>query len=336
MITTHKLIIFLTTWFLSLHFFHSAEAKKCSPSACGAIRNISNPFRLNSDPIHCGSPNFELTCENNVTFIYLDSIKYYVKAINYYSSTIRLVDASINNDDICSFPIHSSYPYPYYTGVEWFVNFISCPGPMKNSSNIFINITQDCASNLSHPIFSYVFVGSMKTSKLPHMCTLDLIVQTSGSRFVDQNVSLLEIHQSLLDGLEINFCYNCNGKSTIWGFVVCCAAIIVCLTAALNPLVIITIGTGVGLALFFILIHSMYMVGEIRYLMFPSLITGIIIWVPRIIICPLIFWFLIYKFRRRRLSSFEGVESFLQSDNKLAPISSQIARKIWSKRARLH
>ncbi|KAL1532000.1 hypothetical protein AAHA92_32073 [Salvia divinorum] len=78
------------------------------------------------------------------------------------------------------------------------------------------------------------------------------------------------------------------------------------------------------------------MIFEVRYLVFPALITGIIIWAPRIIICPLVFWFLIYKFRRRRLSSFEVVETFLQSDNKLAPISSQIARKIRSKRARLH
>ncbi|KAG6391513.1 hypothetical protein SASPL_149269 [Salvia splendens] len=53
----------------------------------------------------------------------------------------------------------------------------------------------------------------------------------------------------------------------------------------------------------------------------PSLITGIIFWAPKTIICPLVVWFLIYKFRRRHLSSFEVLDSFLQSDNKLAPIS---------------
>ncbi|XP_042024103.1 rust resistance kinase Lr10-like isoform X2 [Salvia splendens] len=58
---------------------------------------------------------------------------------------------------------------------------------------------------------------------------------------------------------------------------------------------------------------------EVDELEFPAII-GIIILAPRIIISPLIFWFLINKFRRRRLSSFEGVESYLQSDNKLAPI----------------
>ncbi|XP_047968615.1 rust resistance kinase Lr10-like isoform X2 [Salvia hispanica] len=59
---------------------------------------------------------------------------------------------------------------------------------------------------------------------------------------------------------------------------------------------------------------------EVKNLELPAIITGVIIWSPRVIICPLVFCFLIYKFRRRRLSSFEVVESFLQSDNKLAPI----------------
>ncbi|KAL1532001.1 non-specific serine/threonine protein kinase [Salvia divinorum] len=214
MITTHNFFIFLITssfLILSLHFFHCADAKKCSPSACGDIRNISSPFRLKGDPSHCGDPKFELTCENNATFVYLDSFKYYVKGINYVSSTIRLVEASLNNDDICSFPVRSSYPYPYYTVGEWLVNLISCPNPVNNSSTLFIDIT---ACNLSHPRFSYVNVGSIMPSEVPHMCTLDLIVMISG--WGVKNVSLSEIHQSLLRGFDLYFCYNCNEKSTIW------------------------------------------------------------------------------------------------------------------------
>lgn len=45
-----------------------------------------------------------------------------------------------------------------------------------------------------------------------------------------------------------------------------------------------------------------------------------VIFVPRFIICPFALWFLIYKFRRRRFSDFDAIESYLQSDNKLAPI----------------
>ena len=222
MITSHKLIIILTTLILSLHFFHFADAKKCiPPSACGAIRNISYPFGLKSN---CGLPEYELTCENNVIFLYLNSIKYYVKAINYDSSTIRLVDASINNDTICSFPTHSSYPHdliprsfsdPYHELMS--VNLISCPNPINNSS-LFIDITQDCASNLSHPRFSYVNVVRVTASEVPHLCDVDLSVMIPGGGLMDpMNASLPEIHQSLLYGFELHFMYAyIDVPSTAW------------------------------------------------------------------------------------------------------------------------
>ncbi|KAH6781370.1 hypothetical protein C2S51_006663 [Perilla frutescens var. frutescens] len=41
---------------------------------------------------------------------------------------------------------------------------------------------------------------------------------------------------------------------------------------------------------------------------------------PRFVIFPFVVWVLIYKFRRRHLSVFDSIESFLQSDNKLVPI----------------
>ncbi|KAL1532014.1 LEAF RUST 10 DISEASE-RESISTANCE LOCUS RECEPTOR-LIKE PROTEIN KINASE-like 2.5 [Salvia divinorum] len=367
MITAQN-FIFLSLFTSSLSIL-SLDAT-CVPSACGAIRNISYPFRLTSDPSHCGDPRFELTCENNATSLSLNSHKYYVKTINYQNSTIRLLDASITNDTICTSPSspppsNSLHPYyNHYSVLEQSVNFISCPGPLHNSS-LFTDITPHCASHPSHPGFRYVKVGRIKASGVPQTCGVDLIVMTSWPGFADskKNVSFLEIQQSLLYGFEVLFCSWCREQVMTWGFlliplailgvslpltiiigiigllvlflftsfwggiqkyyfyealvsanyivfivlVVTCLAIIVCLTGALNPLVMIIIGSGGVLLLLYIFIHS-------------SVISGIIIWTPRVIICPFVVWFLIYKFRRRRLSSFEGVESFLQSDNKLAPI----------------
>ncbi|XP_047965739.1 LEAF RUST 10 DISEASE-RESISTANCE LOCUS RECEPTOR-LIKE PROTEIN KINASE-like 1.2 [Salvia hispanica] len=150
MITTHHFIFLFTS---SLLIF-SLQAN-CVPSACGAIRNISYPFRLTSDSNDCGNPRFELTCENNATLVYLNSHKYYVKSINYQNSTIMLIDASISNDSIC---IHSSSPppppppsnsmdpyYNYYSALQRSVNLISCPDPLHNSS-LFTDITPYCAS----------------------------------------------------------------------------------------------------------------------------------------------------------------------------------------------
>ncbi|XP_042035618.1 rust resistance kinase Lr10-like isoform X2 [Salvia splendens] len=226
------------------------------------------------------------------------------------------------------------------------------------------------------------------------MCTLGQTVLTSWRELVHEKIaSLSEIHQALLYGFELNFCYsNCSEKPTkleqlryrlstqpydylliplaiivfiiagvslpvtviiaitgllllsftsLWeelqyndyyqtlllqgayhqfvfiAFVATCVAI-----TALNPLLIITIGAGVGLALYFIITFNwgVYMVNDLMYITLPAIITGMIIWAPKIIICPLVVCFLIYKFQRRRLSSFEEIESFLQSENKLAPI----------------
>ncbi|KAL1532013.1 LEAF RUST 10 DISEASE-RESISTANCE LOCUS RECEPTOR-LIKE PROTEIN KINASE-like 2.1 isoform X2 [Salvia divinorum] len=348
MITTQKLIIFLTTLNLSFHFFLSAADANYSPSACGAIRNISYPFCLKGGPSPFCHPKFELTCESNATFLYLNSIKYYVKDINYQNETIRLLDASMKNDTICSFPITSSFAYnftppsslPYYSPPvdESSVSLISCPDPL-NDSTLFTDVTQDCDSNLSHHRFRYVHVGRIMASEVPHTCGLDLIEKTTWPGFVDlKNVSHSEIHQSLLYGFDLCYCYHCYEKPTIWGqlldrllgftrYLLIPLAILVFIIAGVSLPVTIIIGIAGLLLLSFTSLwggiqSNFYhqIMGISGYIAYIAFITGIIIWAPRIIICPLVFWFLIYKFRRRRLSSFEVVESFLQSDNKLAPI----------------
>ena len=47
----------------------------CPTSSCGKIANISRPFRLKGEPIHCGDSRYELGCENDVTVLYLMSLK---------------------------------------------------------------------------------------------------------------------------------------------------------------------------------------------------------------------------------------------------------------------
>ena len=222
MITTHQNSIFLITssllMILSLHnLFESCDAK-CNPSSCGIIPNISYPFRLKGNPKNCGDPRFELSCENNVTFVSLNSHKYYVKAINYSGygdkPTIRVVDASINKGDICSFPTLSTYAYTRLSNLlpinSLPINFISCPNPLRNSS-VYTNITTQCASNSSQHRYAYIKVGHMKVSELPHTCGVDLIVMTSWYNFKGlDNVSLSEIHESLLYGFELAICPWCG------------------------------------------------------------------------------------------------------------------------------
>ncbi|XP_041999618.1 LEAF RUST 10 DISEASE-RESISTANCE LOCUS RECEPTOR-LIKE PROTEIN KINASE-like 2.5 [Salvia splendens] len=218
MISTHQNLITsssLLMMILSLHsLFESCDAIICPPpSSCGIFANISYPFRLTGDPKNCGDPRFELSCENNVTSISLHSHKYYVQAINYDNSIMRLVDASINNDDICSFPTFSTYAYTHLFPINSLpINLISCPNPLRNSS-LFTDINTPCVSNSSHHHrYAYIRVGNMKASEMPYTCRLDSIAMTSSNyNFKDlNNASLSEIHDSLLYGFELTICPWCG------------------------------------------------------------------------------------------------------------------------------
>ncbi|KAG6391188.1 hypothetical protein SASPL_148940 [Salvia splendens] len=57
-----------------------------------------------------------------------------------------------------------------------------------------------------------------------------------------------------------------------------------------------------------------------KFMFLFGVISSMIICAPRIIIGPFAVWFLIYKFRRRRYSTYDAIESYLQGDNKLVPI----------------
>ena len=76
----------------------------CPTSSCGKIANISRPFRLKGDPKDCGDSRYELSCENDVTVLYLYGGKYHVEAINYDNFTIRVVDPGVEEGSCSSLP----------------------------------------------------------------------------------------------------------------------------------------------------------------------------------------------------------------------------------------
>ncbi|KAH6806832.1 hypothetical protein C2S51_027940 [Perilla frutescens var. frutescens] len=363
------MIVLLCQYFFQIS---SANPNSCTPSSCGIIGDISYPFRLKDDPNHCGDRRAELTCENNVTFVYLNSHKYYVKDINYTCSfdnsaqfddgtcfAMRVVDASINNDDICSFPNSSAHSYffsnywlPYLSKP---INLMSCPTPLKNSS-LFTDITHDCASNNSSSLsrFTYIKVGRMKPSQVPRTYRIDLIAMTyiSWNKLMDSNsnsnVSLSEIHDVLLYGFELTFCQSClsleifryyflsrlprpmlrileNAEKyvayipTIFWVLVYTVGLL-CAWVSLPVMTSIGFTAVSGLLLYLAIRNLVYGDSYLRAVSVPLLVIDFIILAPRLIIFPLAVWFLIYKFRRRYLSEYNMIESFLQSDNKLMPI----------------
>ncbi|KAG6391579.1 hypothetical protein SASPL_149335 [Salvia splendens] len=134
----------------------------------------------------------------------------------------------------------------------------------------------------------------MRASEVPRLCRLDLIVMTSWPEFKDLNssssLSLSEIHQSLLYGFELEIClwYKTPSK---W----------------------------IALSMLEVVVAAVYMYVGMDVGMDAGIATGHF-FATRFAIIPLALGFLIYKFRRRHLSIYEAIESFLQSNNELAPI----------------
>ncbi|KAI3453609.1 hypothetical protein Pfo_010272 [Paulownia fortunei] len=255
---------------IMIHFLQICYGKHipyCDPSSCGNIPNISHPFRLKDDPKHCGNPKYELACENNTTSIYFNSHKYLVQAINYPNYTIRLADAAIKNDS-CSFPNYSLSPYnfrgyPYsirdqrYMDITRSITFMSCRYPVNNSLLLEAAhcVHRNYGFNESNRRRTYIKFGELNGSYIMDMCTIELMVMTSLALKDEKNITLSEIHSSLLYGFELSW----------------------------------------------FRVHS---VVPLRILIGMPCMLGL----------------LIYKLRRRHLSTFDIIEGFLRSNNNLMPI----------------
>ncbi|KAH6804776.1 hypothetical protein C2S51_033023 [Perilla frutescens var. frutescens] len=341
---------------VSQSFFQTSHADSpCSASACGGVRNISFPFRLKGDPSHCGDRRFELACENNFTTVYLGSNKYHVREIDYRNSTIRVADASLN-DTVCSVLMPSSakldYRYglfrPYFFDYNFhsgdgnqFITFMSCPDPMKNTSSLSIPLTHDCRDR-----HTYMTVGNHLVD-VGYMCTVDFVAATSWDFGDLRNVSVSEIHQSLLYGFELSwvcgivcpnfghgrtFCYRgingvytCSGDRSFFyekweqikdsfrppqGPTTLYLMIPMLILAVSIPAKII-----IGFGFFTWMLLEKYWKS---YKMEHNLVITVGVRSSVGVLCAMCF--LIYKFRRRHLSMYDVIEDFLESDNRLAPI----------------
>ncbi|KAI4305172.1 hypothetical protein L6164_028556 [Bauhinia variegata] len=132
--------------------------RRCPPSSCGKIQNISYPFRLTDDPASCGDRKYELSCENNVTVLNLFHGKFPVQEINYTDHTIRITDAGIQAANCSSVPrfylSDSNFTILSGVGDNYGTDPISNDDHMFNKGIIFFS----CSNPVSDP--SYVDMDS--------------------------------------------------------------------------------------------------------------------------------------------------------------------------------
>ena len=236
--------------FLLIANFAICDAKRIavrqcseSPTSCGHIHHISYPFRLKGQPEECGESNYELICENSKTFVYFQSVKYSVQAINRNDLTLRLVDSLIQKDNCSSLPLRSVVPFTFdlnkkeTTNQSFFFDyysnfriiFLSCEKPASNSS-LFVD-TKPCVNGSVRANYSYVASRDVTVSDLSESCSIDLMVMSVNPIGCGSNCSYSKIHDLIAYGFEVSwrviscekyckgqgFCYLEDGGDVIYG-----------------------------------------------------------------------------------------------------------------------
>ncbi|KAF6140839.1 hypothetical protein GIB67_042252 [Kingdonia uniflora] len=238
---SRKLHYLLKPYFFLALFFLDCNGH-CDPSSCGNLRNISYPFWLKGDPTGCGHPDYELSCENNRTILYLYSGKYYVDSISYANFTIQILDPGLLSDNCSPLPHYSlttqnfsqsyynydSYDYSYDYSNEPYqlpgmflyaqLVFVSCPFQVESQQ--YVNFTPCINSTNSSAMYSYAVSGDMKPSDLKDSCRIDLAVAVSSDIFhyntrrkgiFRNNMTFYKLHQRLLMGVELEWArVNCR------------------------------------------------------------------------------------------------------------------------------
>ncbi|CAJ2674648.1 unnamed protein product [Trifolium pratense] len=211
------------------------QQHSCPASSCGKISNISYPFRLKDDPIHCGDRRYELSCENNVTTLYLYSSKYHVKSINYNNFTIRLVDSGIQQDNCSSLPLNSlsqsnfcvRYNYldkhctdPYQSVLHnillfEYIVYLNCSHQVTNNQKYVDTVPCFGWNSKSKGYYIYAMAGDLIAEDFQVGCHVELVAPTSwlGNLQAIEIVSYDQMHKVLVYGFEITwFLHMCQTR----------------------------------------------------------------------------------------------------------------------------
>ena len=231
------IIVVLHVFFLSVCVLGKEKDDKyqiCSPSSCGDIRNISYPFRLEGDPPSCGSPEYELICENNRTLtIHLQGGKYYgkflVTQINYDDYTIVVVDPGLKKGKCwISSPLHSiaayysthqEYEFPYTLSSFWGADYryiivlMKCEESVSHDDYIPIipcntTTTTTTTTTSSSPTYVYAVVGDyVLVGDIPNSCTMSryMVIQPLKELPKPSNLSMSDLQDLLIPGLRFSF-----------------------------------------------------------------------------------------------------------------------------------
>ncbi|KAF3332722.1 receptor-like protein kinase [Carex littledalei] len=139
-------------------------------SSCGHLNDIHHPFRLKTDPAHCGSSYFEIICDAEKPYLEWRSGKYYIMDISYFYQRINVVDPAYMDQNSCKLPIYpleNIYQLEGPIGIcgieQSSASFLSCTKQIQNPNYI------SCMSG--NDSFVYVLMGeSFTVSNMEPSC----------------------------------------------------------------------------------------------------------------------------------------------------------------------
>ncbi|CAL5206533.1 unnamed protein product [Lathyrus oleraceus] len=225
-----------------LLLFHQKSLAKhhqpCPTSSCGKIKNITYPFRLKTDPNHCGDTRYELDCDENGASLTMFSGKYYVQHIDYKRFKISLSDAGAVEDTNCSFiPRYFLYDRSFNNvlfgeedfGSEPFVldpinptriAYFSCSNPINDPRYVNVD-TSHCRIQWNSHVYAVLEPSLFEYSVEDIKVGCDFMVATLGkerSENMKEKVSYDEIRGMIIDGVEVSWlpviCESRCGKGT--------------------------------------------------------------------------------------------------------------------------
>ncbi|XP_045792430.1 rust resistance kinase Lr10-like [Trifolium pratense] len=306
------------------------EHEESCSRKCG-VHNISYPFRLKDSPKKCGDKRYTLSCEDNNQLIlyyklrrYYKTIgKYYVQSINYNNFTVRLLDSQLppyyyslglyNITSNIGFVGVPDTEYGYNRSLLVNVLYLRCPNRVHYSSGISFDEHAACMNtkSITQGNSFYVNIGhdykNLSELELGDGCGIELMFLTSWPVVEDDGgnnsnkMSCTDIRRMMFYGFELSWLNtHCeDGMYPELGYYDLC-----------------TSGLGAGhsnlnVAWLFVKDILIYYIGPLIF-MFSVL--------KFVVGAPCIIALIIYKWRRKHLSMYDGIEVFLSSDNSIIPI----------------
>ncbi|XP_072960675.1 LEAF RUST 10 DISEASE-RESISTANCEUS RECEPTOR-LIKE PROTEIN KINASE-like 2.5 [Typha angustifolia] len=296
----------------------------CS-SSCGHLHDIRYPFRLETDPPECGSPEYQLLCEGNKPIIELGSGRFFVTGISYVDQTVNAVDPAFMNrsNRSCRLPVEYLLPetnYGYSLDPNRWACFVNCPRPVQHQ--LYRHLP--CLSR--NETFVYAIVTDLcLVQDLEPSCKFLVMAPTAST---DEMGSTMDVFELLQNGFRLTWVTYQRSFSEKINY---------CIQEASSKFSDLTQGRGILFRVsallkseqHFVICTDDYFNGNSYYihsLAFVVLLVDILLVVlalailGRFVFAPLsIYIFLAHKFWRTHVS-VDNVERFLRNQQALTPM----------------